>query len=329
MIRLGDVEISQFLAINLPHVSPDLPGELFIQTAPRSQRAVRTTDRLVAAQASSKEPDLPEVGAIVDKFKLEAVLGIGGFGVVYRARHLILDTHVAIKLMRPSVAKLRPTLSRLLREEARFAARIDHKHVVRVLDVESGEFTYIVMEYVDGPDLSVMIKRRGGLPAKMVVRVIRHVTEALQAGLAENIIHRDIKPSNILLTRDGVTKLTDFGLARSSSSAIDDGGARGVVGTVGYMSPEQLQRPKEVDFRTDIYSLGVTAYQALTGRLPFNDSNFQRSSDAHLFEQVPPLPSNIHSGLRDLVMWMLAKQRDHRPASYEELDAAARQLVRP
>jgi len=329
LTALRDIDLAPLLAANLPRVTPELPAEVFLQASPRAPRTVRTTDRMIAQQAVHKEPELPELGAVLDKYRLEAVLGIGGFGVVYRARHMLLDTHVAIKLMRPSVAKLRPMLPRLLREEARFAARIDHKHVVRVLDVESSELTYIVMEYIDGPDLAVMIKRRGALPSKMVVRIIRHVTEALTAGLEENVIHRDVKPSNIMLTRDGVTKLTDFGLARSSSSAIDDLGARGVVGTAGYMSPEQLQRPNDVDFRTDIYSLGVTAYQALAGRLPFTDSAVQRAVDTHAFEPPPPLPPNIHAGLRDLVMWMLAADRDRRPSSYDALDAAARALVRP
>jgi len=312
-----EIDLSAYLAINLPPIAPELPADLFLQQPTRRTLTLRPIERAAALTAQSKEPDLPEVGAVIDaKYRLEAVLGIGGFGVVYRARHVLLDTYVAVKLMRPSVAKSRPMLPRLLREEARFAARIDHKHVVRVLDVETDDLTYIVMEYIDGPDLSVMIKRRGALPSKMVVRIIRHVTEALDAGLAEQVIHRDVKPSNILLTRDGVTKLTDFGLARSSSGAIDDGGVRGVVGTVGYMSPEQIQSPKDVDFRTDIYSLGITAYQALTGRLPDPDV------------PIPPLPFSVHPGLRDLVMWMLAKHRDRRPSSYRELDNAARSLVR-
>jgi serine/threonine-protein kinase len=220
-------------------------------------------------------------------------------------------------------------LPRLLREEARFAARIEHPHVVRVFDVTtSDESTYIVMEYVDGPDLSVMIKRRGALPPKMVLRVIRHIASALAAGLDENVIHRDIKPSNILLTHAGVTKLADFGLARSTSST-DVSGARGVVGTTGYMSPEQLDTPQAVDFRTDLYALGVTAYQALTGALPFPDNDPKQCADAHRFKPVVPphhIVSSIPASLSDLIVELLAKKAADRPAGYEVLDARLREI---
>jgi len=197
--------------------------------------------------------------------------------------------------------------------------------VVRVLDVTTHEeLTYIVMEFVDGPDLSVMIKRRGGLPARMVLRIVRHIAAALAAGLEQRLIHRDVKPSNILLTRDGVSKLTDFGLALSSA---DSSGARGVVGTTGYMSPEQLDQPADIDFRTDIYSLGITAYQALTGSLPFPDDDPVRCGNAHRGDPVPPLPSTVPAELQELIVWMLAKHRERRPASYGELAAVLRDLL--
>lgn len=315
-------------AVDLPPVEAEIPTDVFLRKSPARPRAARKTERQ-GPMRLLREPDLPQLGSIVDKYRLERVVGIGGFGVMYRARHILLDTVVALKLMRPSVARERPALPRLLREEARFAARIDHENVVRVFDVTTAnELTYIVMEYVDGPDLSVMIKRRGELPTKMVLKVIRHVAAALAAGLRENLIHRDVKPSNILLTRDGVTKLTDFGLARSNSVA-DLEGVRGVVGTIGYMSPEQLDHPNEVDFRTDIYSLGITTYQAITGRLPFPDDNAERCANAHRYQPVPSIRRNVPQPVVDCIHWMLAKERDRRPASYDELDGVLEALTRP
>jgi eukaryotic-like serine/threonine-protein kinase len=308
----------------------ELPAEIFVRRVGSTKPMWERTIQPVRELAFEREPDLPEIGSVLGKYRLERAIGIGGFGAVYRARHVVLDTVVAIKLMRPSIVRQRPVLTRLLTEEARFAARIDHEHVVRVYDVtRSEQGTYIVMEYVDGPDLAVMIKRRGALPARMVVRLIRHISQALAAGLDEQLIHRDIKPSNILLTPAGVTKLADFGLARSSSTSAGSG-IRGVVGTMGYMSPEQLDDPGQVDFRSDIYSLGVTAYHALTGVLPFPDDDSKTCAEAHRSRAVlAPNRVNysIPTPLSGLIMRMLAKQPADRPASYAQLDAELRDLA--
>jgi serine/threonine-protein kinase len=301
-------------------LSPDLPAEIFVhQAAPRTQEP---TGELFAAEL---EPELPTPGSILGKYRLERKIGMGGFGAVYRARHMVLDNLVALKLMRPSVIRSRPSLLRLLTEEARFAARIDHPNVVRVHDVAtSNAHTYIVMEHVDGPDLSVMMARRGALPYKMVVRILRHIAAALSAGLAEHLVHRDVKPSNILLTPAGVTKLADFGLARSISAA-EITGIRGIVGTAAYMAPEQARDPTRADFRSDIYSLGVTAYHALTGGPPFSDHDAKQLALAHQTQPVVPpsrFVATIPAALDDLIVAMMAKRPDDRPGSYAVLEAA-------
>jgi serine/threonine protein kinase len=306
-------------------VSADLPPAIFAGKATRRlPEAIVEPHRQLAS-----EPELPRTGSVLGKYRLERMIGMGGFGAVYRARHVVLDNVVALKLMRRSVVRARPELLRLLTEEARFAARIDHANVVRMHDVEtSAEHTYIVMEHVDGPDLSVMMKSRGALPYKMVIRILRHIAAALDAGLAENLIHRDVKPSNILLTRAGVTKLADFGLARSSSAA-GVTGVRGVVGTAAYMAPEQAHDPVHADFRSDIYSLGVTAYQALTGGLPFADHDARQLALAHLSEPIVPASrfvATIPARLDALITAMLAKRADDRPASYGQLDAELRSI---
>jgi serine/threonine protein kinase len=130
----------------------------------------------MSAWAFQLEPELPPVGTVIEKYRLEGIIGIGGFAAVYRARHLLLETDVALKLLRPSVVRNRPKLPRLLCEEARFAARIHHPNVVRMLDVtHTDQLTYLVMEFIDGPDLAVMTRRRRRLPAKMVLKIVEHV----------------------------------------------------------------------------------------------------------------------------------------------------------
>jgi serine/threonine-protein kinase len=317
---LRDLDLSAIFAP--PKISADLPPGIF------ARRSTRRMPGAGVPPAHVSEPELPQPGCVLGKYRLERTIGMGGFGAVYRARHVVLDNVVAIKLMRPSVVRLRPALPRLLTEEARFAARIDHANVVRVHDVATSDVhTYIVMEHVDGPDLSVMIRRRGALPYKVVIRILRHITAALAAGLAEQLIHRDVKPSNILLTRDGVTKLADFGLARSSSAVAGAGprGVLGVVGTVAYMAPEQASDPQRVDFRSDIYSLGVTAYHALTGGLPFSDHDAAQRLHQAI---VPPsrFIASIPTALDELIAAMTAYRPEDRPASYGALDAALRAI---
>jgi serine/threonine-protein kinase len=299
-----------------------IPESLFLRRAPLRARSTTlvgapTADRLPAKGtvpmsqwAFQVEPELPPLGSVIEKYRLEGVIGVGGFAAVYRARHLLLETDVALKLLRPSIVRNRPRLPRLLCEEARFAARIRHPNVVRVLDVtHTDQLTYLVMEYIDGPDLAVMTRRRGRLPSKMVLKILEHVVAGLEAGLLENLIHRDIKPSNILLTPSGVTKIVDFGLARSTSEA-----SAQVVGTADYMSPEQIERPAEVDFRSDLYSLGVTAYQALLGRLPIVVAEGSRP-DIVVAPSIAD--ASIPRAISDLVMWLLERDPRARPSSYD------------
>jgi eukaryotic-like serine/threonine-protein kinase len=323
-VDLRELDFQPIFAVS--SVTGDIPDQIFARRATRMGLGA-IMDAI--QQGELIDPELPLPGMVLGKFRIEKMIGVGGFGVVYRARHVVLENVVAIKVMRPKIARARPTLVHLLNEEARFAARIDHPNVVRVHDVGRDEGqTYIVMEYVDGPDLSLLIKRRGAVPPRMVVRILRHIVAALAAGLRENLVHRDIKPSNILLTPTGVTKLTDFGLARSTSeSAVT--GLRGVVGTAEYMAPEQTLDPNNVDARSDVYALGVTAYHALTGQLPFKGADAKLLAEAHQIE-IPMSPrslvADVQAGLSNLVMEMLAKRPKDRPSNYDLLDARLQAL---
>ncbi len=267
---------------------------------------------------------LPQVGSVLDKFRLDELLGVGGFGAVYRATHLLLKRQVAIKLLRPSVLARKPELRTLLSREAELVARLDHPNVVRMIDVfvqESGAF--LVMEFVEGRSLAAVLRRRRLTPLE-VIDVGLDVARGLAAGLEKGLIHRDIKPANIMVTHRGTAKIVDFGLALCFSDATAASRSQ-VVGTRGYVAPEQVSEPHKVDFRADIFSLGASLYHAAIGVPPFpiDDSGSGLSMSTHPPAMVPQhLAQTFPTALSRLLMWMLANNRADRPASYELLEQA-------
>ncbi|MEO8199834.1 MAG: protein kinase, partial [Gemmatimonadota bacterium] len=210
--------------------------------------------------------------ALGDAYTIEGEIGRGGMGVVYRARDERLKRRVAIKVLPPELAFQGDIRERFSRE-AQTAARLSHPHVVPIFTVGEGSsaLVYFIMGYVDGESLSSRIQRRGQLPVEEVRRIMKETADALSAAHGLAIIHRDIKPDNILLegTR-GRVMVTDFGIAKALSSVSATLTSAGVaIGTPSYMSPEQAAGEREIDGRSDIYSLGVVAYQMATGELPF------------------------------------------------------------
>ena len=325
MTALADLDLTTGFATALSELV--LPAELFRASEHRNPRP--TVD--LPASLAALEPDLPPDGHVLDKYLLERPIGVGGFAIVYRARHQLLDAVFALKLLRPSLLRRRPALAQALGDEARMAARIHHPNVVRVVDVTvngpGAGYSYIVMEYVAGPDLSAMLHHKGALPPRMVLKIVMHVAMALAAGLDQQLVHRDIKPSNILLTPEGVTKLVDFGLARSPAIS---GDLRHVVGTLGYMSPEHIEQPRAVDHRSDIFSLGATAYHAMTGQLPTRGATLAESLAALRRPIAPPhrIASRVGAPASDLVMWMLEPDPARRPQDHQAvIDAARRALA--
>jgi eukaryotic-like serine/threonine-protein kinase len=282
-------------------LAPELPAEAF---APQRSEPARHT-RPAARRDSLTGGITLRPGTIVDKYRIEELLGVGGFAAVYRATHMLLHSTVALKLLRPDVLARRPSLAVQLLHEARFAARIEHRNVVRVFDVtHTPAITYIVMELIRGPSLARVIEDHGALPAGRVAQIGIDTIDGLQAGLTQGLIHRDIKPPNILLDDGGVARIVDLGLANPIHDR-DDGPLRDstMIGTRGYMSPEQIADPRAVDFRSDIYSLGITLREAATGVAP------------HSGRAQPPLPP----ALAPIVSWMVAADRTERPSSYREL----------
>src|SRR5919197_238943 len=213
------------------------------------------------------------IQALGNSYTVEGEIGRGGMGVVFNARDERLKRKVAIKVLPPELAFREEIRLRFLRE-AETAARLSHPHIVPIHAVGEGPegLVYFVMAYVDGESLAARLKRRGHLAAEEARRILMETADALGAGHALGIVHRDVKPDNILLEGSrGRVVLTDFGIAKALTSSTGPGTltATGVaIGTPHYMSPEQAAGDREIDGRSDIYSLGVVGYQMLAGGAP-------------------------------------------------------------
>jgi serine/threonine protein kinase len=211
--------------------------------------------------------------ALGDAYTIEGEIGRGGMGVVYRARDERLQRRVAVKVLPPELAMSQEIRERFSRE-AQTAARLSHPHIVPIHDVGEGNgIVYFVMGLIEGESLSARIRRRGRVPGDETRRIMRETADALSAAHAMSVIHRDIKPDNILLegTRGRVV-VTDFGIAKALSApgSANLTSAGMAIGTPSYMSPEQAAGEREIDGRSDLYSLGVVAFQMLSGELPFS-----------------------------------------------------------
>ncbi len=258
------------------------------------------------------------------KYLIEKKLGQGGMGAVYLGRDSELRRLVAIKVL-PRDKASNPTLVRRFKAEAQAAAQLRHDNIVAVYDSdEAGGYLFIAMEYVDGHDLHEMISRRGTVPVKRSIEIIRQVAAALQHAHEHKIVHRDIKPSNLLIRNDGVVKLTDLGLARSVDDTIETGITRAgtTVGTVDYMAPEQARSSQAADIRSDLYSLGCTWFQMLTGQPPYPEGSLTNKLQAHAIKPIPDpreKNSNVTEGLVAVLRRLMAKKPEDRYQTPAEL----------
>jgi hypothetical protein len=279
--------------------------------------------------------ELLAVGATLDKYRIELLVGKGGFAHVYRAQHLVLGMPVALKVLKRSLAATEPQVLESFCAEARNAIRISHPNVVRVHDVNRGpKITYLVMEWIDGTSLSDVLSSTGRLPATDALRIGIAVCDGLEAALAHGTIHRDVKPGNILLADDGLVKLVDFGLAKNlRQSSLPSGGtsdASRIVGTPSYMAPEQAFAPETVDCRADMYALGATLFHALTGTLPFRGEDAVQLLLKHRDDPVPDVSQfapDCPEELAGLVTRMMAKEPGKRFAAYAELRGHMQSLL--
>ncbi|MBI4232745.1 tetratricopeptide repeat protein, partial [Candidatus Peregrinibacteria bacterium] len=249
-------------------------------------------------------------------YVLEVKLGEGGMGAVYKARQLSLNREVAIKILSPKLTKDPKYVARFERE-AKIAGTLNHKNITSVLETGVAKgYHYYVMEYVEGISLHKVLAERKALPEQEALAIIEEVSEALEHAEKHKIIHRDIKPDNIMMTKDGHAKLCDLGIAKQMEGELAK--TLTVTGetffTPHYVSPEQLEGG-ELDIRTDIYSLGVTLYEIVTGRLPFTGETSQEVASKRLTKSpIPPKKLNpkISQNLNNLILRMMARRPEHR-----------------
>jgi len=232
-------------------------------TAPGSEPGTERAGSFVPPPVDTLRPLFPQL-------EILELIGRGGMGAVYKARQPALDRLVALKVL-PAHAGGDPNVADRFNREARALARLQHPRIVTVHDFGiAGGMHYLLMEYVDGPNLR-QVQRTGRLAPAQALRIVPEICEALQFAHDHGIVHRDIKPENLLLDRDGHIKITDFGIAKMmgpDAETVSLTGAVDVIGTPHYMAPEQIEKPADVDHRADIYSLGVVFYELLTGELP-------------------------------------------------------------
>ena len=231
------------------------------------------------------------VDQVIGQCIIEEKVGEGGMGIVYRARHSTLNKEVAIKLLRPNLPTDTNGVGRFVRE-GRAAASLDHPAIVNVYDAgnQNGVY-YIVMQYVDGESLSARLDREHRIPIEEAVEIFQAAAEGIEHAHSKGIIHRDIKPDNILLGSDGSVKIADFGLARMLEYDGNLSQTGAVVGSPTFMSPEQALG-KKTDTRADIYSLGATLYQMVTGEPPFRARGFMEAI-WKIVKEAPPAAHQV------------------------------------
>lgn len=226
------------------------------------------------------------VGSVLGSFRFVKLLGIGGMAVVLLAEHVRLNRPVAVKVLKKEMLPNRKAADRFIRE-ALAGARLNHPNIVQIYDAgHLGGLLFISMEYVEGEDMGMCVKRLGKLPVSVVLTISVQAAMAMQFAHEAGVIHRDIKPSNIMLTKDGRVKMLDLGIARVFHDAAPESRKVG-IGTLVYMSPEQTQDAATVDHRADIYSLGATMYKLLTGQPPFKMKSVEGMVKAIRRDPVP------------------------------------------
>ncbi|MBM81794.1 MAG: hypothetical protein CMJ78_14550 [Planctomycetaceae bacterium] len=280
----------------------------------------------MAPKASGKKKAPPElkIPKKLGKYDVVKKLGQGGMGAVLLAKDTQLNRTVALKVL-PREKAENPTLVKRFKSEAKAAAQLKHENIVAVYEAgEASGLLFIALEYIEGRDISELMRKQGPIPPKRSIDIIKQTAAALEHAHGQGIVHCDIKPSNLMIQRDGKVKLTDMGLARSIDEAAktDITKTGTTVGTVDYMAPEQARSSKLADGRSDIYSLGCTWYHMLTGQPPFNDGSLMNKLNAHA-STPPPDPrlinESVPESLSPIIQQMMAKDPQHRHQTCGEL----------
>jgi serine/threonine-protein kinase len=268
----------------------------------------------------------PEIDQLYgSRYRLKSLIATGGMGEVWHAYDEVILRDVAIKILKHEYMGDPGFLERF-RTEARLAAMVNHEGVANIFDYgEDGGSAYLVMELVPGDSLAKILEREGTISEERVLDIISQTARALQAAHELGLIHRDIKPGNLLITPDNQVKITDFGIARVADQVSLTATGQ-VMGTVQYLAPEQATG-KPATSATDIYALGIVAYEALVGSRPFTGSNQMEIAMAHINNAPPELPETIDAGVRNLVMKSLAKKPEQRQTNALALAVEAEGLM--
>ncbi len=270
-------------------------------------------------------------GVILDDFKLLQRIGRGAMGDVYLARQQSLSRQVAVKVLSPGMTSTPGQVERF-RTEMRTLARLQHPNIVTAFYAgHSHGVHYLAMSYVGGESIYDRIQRTGYLSEDEALSVVYKVAEALRyAWNAHGLIHRDIKPANIMIDTDGEVKLTDLGISKYVYEETSAAERSSIFGTPHYMSPEQVRGELDIDFRSDMYSLGATLYQMLTGRPPFEAESIEAIMECQLREPPPPVRDarpDLSRGGEQILLTLLAKNRDGRYDSWSDLLAVVHRTL--
>ncbi len=309
-------------AQNILHVSL---RDVLLQRGELSWKQLREIEAELTPKAESEAHE--GTGQKISYYEVLEQIGEGAMGSVYRARNTLTNRTVALKLLDPELARDPQFVERFLREAKNAAKLKQHENIVEAYDFgeEAGQY-YFVMEFIKGRSLAEILLQKNKLEEHTALTITRQVARALQHANRFSIIHRDIKPENILISQDGVVKLCDLGLAKDTSQDCYKTSDGVSLGTASYIAPEQASASKNLDIRVDIYSLGITLYQMLTGELPFDGPNSRKIANQHISRELPPLEKknpHLSSNVIRLVQKMTAKKPGDR---YQNPDALLHDL---
>ncbi len=269
----------------------------------------------------------PQIGHVFGgRYSLKSRIAIGGMGEVWQALDSVIERNVAIKILKEEYFGDHAFRERF-RAEARHAALVNHEGIASVYDFgEEDGSAFLVMELVPGEALSTILERERFLSPERVLDIVAQTASALHAAHEAGLVHRDVKPGNLIITPDGRVKITDFGIARAADQVPLTATGQ-VMGTVQYLSPEQASG-KTASALTDIYSLGIVAYEALAGKRPFTGESQVSIAMAHIKQPPPPLPDSVPLAVRNLILACIAKKPERRPSSARQLARAAIAITR-
>src|SRR5258708_687245 len=287
-----------------------------ITGAGRENRATHSRSNSAARPLS----EALEIGTVLaNRYEVVRMIGEGGMGAVYQARDLQLNRLVALKVIRPDLAK-DPEIVNRFKQELILARQVTHKNVIRIYDLaEFDGLKFITMDFIDGRDLKTVLRENGKFEPRRAAEIIEQVCRGLEAAHSEAVIHRDLKPQNIMMDRSGKITVMDFGIARSIAPGGTYTGT--LVGTPEYMSPEQA-KGEELDARSDLFSLGIIFYELLTGDTPYKADTSMASLYKRTREKVPPpieLVPEIPKPLNAIVVRCLEIDKNKRYASATEI----------